>query len=308
MQFSPGTKALHGQRPADLRACFIVANYLSMNPHSPHPVSLATLIRNLWKNRQLIFQMTKREVIGRYKGSVLGMGWSFFNPLLMLALYTFVFSVVFKARWGIAKPGEPESRAMFAIILFIGLIVHSLFSEILSRAPGLITSNASYVKKVVFPLEILPVIAAGAALFHAGVSIAVWLIAYVIFIGIPHWNFILLPLIIFPMLLLALGMAWFLASLGVFLRDVGQTIAILLTVLMFTAPIFFPVTNLPERIQPWIMLNPLTFIIVEARAVAVWGQLPDIKGWLIYTACASMIAWFGFVWFQRTRKGFADVL
>lgn len=252
--------------------------------------------------------MARREVVGRYKGSVLGIGWSFFNPLLMLALYTFVFSVVFKARWGASHAGEPESKAMFAIVLFIGLIVHSLFAEILSRAPSLITGNPSYVKKVVFPLEILPVVTALGALFHALVSILVWLIAYVLFIGPPHWGMLLLPILMLPMLVLGTGVAWFIASLGVFLRDVGQTIAILLTVLMFTAPVFFPVSSLPARVQPLIMLNPLTFIITEARAVSIWGETPDAVGLILYTACAAVIAWAGFAWFQKTRKGFADVL
>jgi lipopolysaccharide transport system permease protein len=226
----------------------------------------------------------------------------------MLSIYTFVFSVVFKARWGVATQTESESKAMFAIVLFIGLIVHSLFSEIIGRAPTLIIGNVNYVKKVVFPLEILPLIATGAALFHTMVSIVVWLLAYTIFIGLPHWTIIFLPLIFLPMLLLALGFSWFLASLGVFLRDVGQTVTILITVLMFTAPVFFPLSSLPSFMQPICMFNPITLIITEARAVSIFGQLPNGFGLLVYTACALLICWAGFAWFQKTRKGFADVL
>jgi lipopolysaccharide transport system permease protein len=279
-----------------------------MNPHAAQPTSLLALARSLLKHRQLIGQMTKREVVGRYKGSFLGMGWSFLNPLLMLCVYTFVFSVVFKARWGIAPPGGEESKAMFAIVLFVGMIVYGLFAEILNRSPSLVLGNVNYVKKVVFPLEILPVVAACAALFHALVSLTVWLLAYIILVDIPHWNALLLPLIILPLLVLALGLAWFLAALGVFLRDVGQTITIITTIMMFLSPVFFPIKNLPEEFQPLIMANPMTFIIEQARAVLIFGELPDFLGLLRYLSIALIVLWAGFAWFQKTRQGFSDVL
>lgn len=226
----------------------------------------------------------------------------------MLSVYTFVFSIVFKARWGVSHADAPESKAMFAVVLFIGLIVHALFAEILTRAPTLITGNVNYVKKVVFPLEILPVVTAGAALFHAVVSLGVWLLAYLIFVGPPHWTLLFLPVIFLPLIILALGCAWILASLGVFLRDVSQTIGILVTVLMFTAPVFYPVSNLPPKIQPLVMLNPLTFIITEARDVAIWGNMPRFDWLGIYFLVSVLVASAGFAWFQKTRKGFADVL
>ncbi|MBD8090452.1 ABC transporter permease [Pseudomonas fluorescens] len=279
-----------------------------MNPHAPQPISIWALLRSLWVNRQLIGQMTKREVIGRYKGSFLGLGWSFLNPLLMLAVYTFVFSVVFRSRWGMAENGVEESKAMFAVVLFIGMIVYGLFAEILNRAPGLIVGNVNYVKKVVFPLEILPVVAACAALFHALVSLTVWLFAYSILIDMPDWNMLYLPLVLFPLLVLALGLAWFLASLGVFLRDVGQTVTIITTMMMFLAPVFFPVKNLPLEFQPLIMANPLTFIIEQARDVLIWGKAPDFMGLFQYLLIALVVFWAGFVWFQKMRKGFSDVL
>lgn len=279
-----------------------------MNPHAAQSMSLFTLVRSLWKHRQLLGQMTKREVVGRYKGSFLGLGWSFLNPLLMLCVYTFVFSVVFKARWGVSPEGGEESRAMFAIVLFIGMIVHGLFAEILNCAPGLITGNVNYVKKVVFPLEILPVVTANVALFHALVSLVVWLLAYVVLIDVPHWNILLFPVVMLPLLLLALGIAWFLASLGVFMRDIGQTISIITMILMFLSPVFFPVKSLPQEIQPLIMANPLTFIIEQARDVLIWGKLPDFSGLSCYLAVALIVLWAGFAWFQKTRKGFSDVL
>lgn len=276
-----------------------------MNPHAQHPTGLRNLVTGLWRNRQLVWQMSRREVVGRYRGSVMGLAWSFFNPVFMLAVYTFVFSVVFKARWGI---GGEESKTQFAVVLFVGMIVSGLFAEVLNRAPGLILGNVNYVKKVVFPLEILPVVSMGAALFHSLVSLLVLLIAFAIFNGYLHWTAIFAPLVLLPLVVLTVGLAWILASLGAFLRDVGQTIGIVTMVMMFLAPVFYPVTAVPEKFRPWLMANPLTFIIEQAREVLIWGHLPNWIGLGIYTLIAAAVAWAGYAWFQKTRKGFADVL
>ena len=276
-----------------------------MNPHAQHPTSLLQMLASFWRNRDLIWQMTRREVVGRYKGSVMGLAWSFLNPVFMLVVYTFVFSVVFKARWGV---GEDETKTQFAVVLFVGMIVHGLFAEVLNRAPGLILSNVNYIKKVVFPLEILPAISMGAALFHSLISLLVLLIAFVMFNGYLHWTAIFTPLVLLPLVILTLGLAWMLASLGVFIRDIGQTIGIITAVMMFLAPVFFPITALPEEYRPLIMANPLTFIIEQAREVLIWGRLPDWSGLSIYTLAATAVAWAGYAWFQKTRKGFADVL
>lgn len=277
-----------------------------MNPHSSQPTSLTALARSLWHNRSLIAQMTTREVLGRYKGSVMGLTWSFFNPVFMLTVYTFVFSMVFKSRWGGAV-GE-ESKTQFAVVLFVGMVVHGLFAEVLNRAPSLILGNANYVKKVVFPLEILPVISLGAALFHGLVSLVILLIAFVFFNGFLHWTALLTPLVLFPLLVLTLGFAWMLASLGVFIRDVGQTITIITTVVLFLSPVFYPVTALPEQYRHLLMLNPITFIIEQARDVLIWGRMPNWGGLALYLLIALSVAWIGYAWFQKTRKGFADVL
>jgi lipopolysaccharide transport system permease protein len=260
---------------------------------------------SLWRNRQLISVMVKREVIGRYRGSVMGMAWSFFNPLLMLVIYTFVFSGVFKARWGM---GGEESRANFAIILFVGMIVHGLFAECVNRAPALILSNVNYVKKVVFPLEILPWIAFGSALFHTVVSVIVLLLAQLILNHQVPWTAILFPFTLLPLVFIAIGFAWFLAAFGVFMRDIGQITGMFTTVLLFLSPVFYPLSALPERYQSWLQLNPLAFIIEEGRKVLVFGQLPDIERWGIMMGAGMLTAWVGFAWFQKTRKGFADVL
>jgi len=277
-----------------------------VNPHAAQPTSLVALGKSLWRNRQLIVQMTKREVLGRYKGSVMGLAWSFFNPVFMLVVYTFVFSEIFKSRWG--GIGGDDNKTQFAVLLFVGMIVLSLFSEVLNRAPGLIVSNVNYVKKVVFPIEILPVIAMGAALFHSLISLGVLLVAFALFNGYLNWTLFFIPFVLLPMIILNMGLAWILASLGVFLRDVGQTIGIITTVLMFLSPVFYPVSAVPARFRPFIMANPLTFIIEQARAVLILGRLPNWAGLGIYTIIATVVAWAGYAWFQKTRKGFADVL
>lgn len=281
-------------------------NFTGFNPHTPHPTSLVSLGKSLCRNRHLIVRMIKREVVGRYKGSAFGLAWSLFNPIFMLVVYTFVFSEIFKSRWG--GVGGDESKTQFAVVLFVGMIVLSLFSEVLNRAPGLILANVNYVKKVVFPLEILPVIAMGAALFHALVSLGVMLAAFALFNGYLHWTAIFIPLVLLPLVILTMGLAWMLASLGVFLRDVGQTIGLITTVLMFLSPVFYPVTAVPERFRPFIMANPLTFIIEQAREVLIWGHLPNWLDLGAYTLAAVATAWAGYAWFQKTRNGFSDVL
>lgn len=235
----------------------------------------------------------------------MGLAWSFFTPLLMLAVYTFVFSVVFNARW--ADGGE-QSNSGFAVVMFTGMIVHGLFAEALNRAPGLILCNVNYVRKVVFPLEILPVVAIAASLFHTVISIGVLLGAYALYKGFVHWTAIFVPFVFLPLAILCLGLAWTLAALGVFVRDVGQTIGLLTTVMLFASPVFYPLTAVPEQFRSVVSANPLTFIMGEARSVLVWGRTPDWEGLAIYTLVAIAVAWAGYAWFQKTRKGFADVL
>jgi lipopolysaccharide transport system permease protein len=263
------------------------------------------MFTSLWRNRLLIRQMTRRDIVGRYRGSVLGLAWSFFNPVLMLLVYTFVFSVVFKARWNV---GGEESKADFAIILFVGMIVHGLFAECVNRAPGLILSNVNYVKKVVFPLEILPWVAMGSALFNGLVSTVVLLLAQLLINQTLPWTSVFFPLVLLPLVFAGMGFAWFLAALGVFVRDIGQVTGIFTTVLLFLSPVFYPITALPEKYQVWLQLNPLTLIIEESRKVLIFGNLPDWPSMGVALLAGLAIASAGFWWFQKTRKGFADVL
>ena len=277
----------------------------SINPHASQSTSLLGLTRSLIKHRQLILQMTKREVIGRYKGSLIGLAWSFFNPIFMLSVYTVVFSMIFKARWG---TGGEESKLQFALILFTGMIALNFFIEVLNRAPGLILSNVNYVKKVVFPLEILTVISVGTALFHACISFFVLIMAFFAFNGFLNATVLLIPIVFLPLIILSLGLSWILASLGVFVRDTAQTIGLLTTLLMFLSPIFYPISAVPERLQPYIMANPMTFIVEQVRQIIIWGSLPNWHGMVIYLIFAILVMQFGFTLFQKTRKGFADVI
>lgn len=262
------------------------------------------MFASMWRHRDLIGVSAKREVLGRYQGSALGLLWSLFNPIFMLVIYTFVFSVVFKARWS----GGGESKTEFALVLFAGLMVFNIFAESIARAPGLILSNTNYVKRVVFPLEILPFVSLLAALFHSAVSFGVWLLAYIIIFGAPHVAVLYLPIILVPFILFIMGLSWMLASMGVYLRDVGQFVGILTMVLMFLSPIFYPIAAVPEKFRDVLLMNPLTLVIEQVRAVMYFGVQPSFSLLAVYLAVALFIAWLGFAWFQKTRKGFADVL
>jgi lipopolysaccharide transport system permease protein len=262
------------------------------------------MLGSAWTHRGLINALVRREVVGRYRGSAMGILWSFFNPVLMLVIYTFVFSVVFKARWS----GGSDSKTEFALVLFSGLIVFNLFAECVTRAPSLILSNVNYVKKVVFPLEILPLVSIGSAMFHALISLAVWMFAYLSLFGPPHVTVLMLPLVILPLLLFVMGLSWALASLGVYLRDVAQIMSIVTTILMFLSPIFYNTSALPPDYQMLLQLNPLTPVIEQVRDVLFWGKMPDLRFLAMYLLGAAVVACLGFAWFQKTRKGFADVL
>jgi lipopolysaccharide transport system permease protein len=270
------------------------------------PASPIEMAMSVWRNRSLIFEMTKREVLGRYRGSVLGLGWSLFHPLVMLGIYTFVFSIVFRARW--PDMTGNSGTLDFALALFVGMILHSLFSECVNRAPTLITSNVNYVKKVVFPLEILPWVALGSAVFHGVISLAVLLLILVVTHGTTPLTVLLIPLVILPLLSVTLGVAWFLSALGVYLRDMGQIIGIITSIMLFLSPVFYPASAVPAAFRPLIYMNPLTFIIEQARDVVFVGRLPSWSGLLMYALGSLFIAWAGFAWFQKTRKGFADVV
>lgn len=270
-----------------------------------NPLSAFSAVHSLRVHRKLIYQLARREVLGRYRGSIAGMAWSFFNPLLMLAVYTFVFSYVFNARWAGSVQG---SRAEFAIILFAGIMVHGFLTECMSKAPNLVLGNASYVKKVVFPLEILTWSAVASAFFHMLITLTVLLIAQYLLLGRMPLTVLYFPLVIFPLVLVAAGVTWFFAALGVYYRDIGQITGLLATVLLFMSPALYPVSALPPSMQKLIYLNPLTFIIEQSRNVLMWGVPPDWSSLLKYFIGSVVLAYLGYYWFQLVRRGFADVV
>jgi lipopolysaccharide transport system permease protein len=273
-------------------------------PMKTFSITPREILASFWQNRSLIMALIKREVVGRYRGSIMGMLWSLFNPIFMLVIYTFVFSVVFKARWS----ADSESKTEFALMLFAGLMTFNLFAECINRAPSLIISNVNYVKKVVFPLEILSWVTFGSALFHYVVSLVVWLVASMILFDKLELTTLWLPVILGPLVMITLGLVWFLSSLGVYLRDVSQIVGVLTSVLMFMSPIFYPITALPLEYRYLLEANPLTPAIENARAVLFRGELPDFATLGFSYLIGGIILFLGFVWFQKTRKGFADVL
>ena len=270
-----------------------------------HHLNPFNLIRNLWSHRELIRQFTRREIEGRYRGSFLGLFWSFITPLVMLLIYTFIFGVVFKARW--AQTGQ-QGLGQFAVVLFCGLIAFNVFSECASRAAGLIVGAPNYVKKVVFPLEILPVSLLGAALFHGAISFCILLLANLIINHTIQWTLVLLPIVLLPLLFLSLGIGWFLASLGVFLRDLSHIIALSLQILFYASAIFYPFEILPPTAQLIIRFNPLTSIVANLRRVALWGMLPQWTGLILWIIVTGLTMLGGYAWFIKTKKAFADVI
>lgn len=268
------------------------------------PATPLGLVSSIFIHRRLIRALAVREIAGRYRGSLLGFAWSIAQPVFMLAIYAFVFSEVFKARW----PGGTGSRTEFALVLFAGLLVFNMFAEVFNRAPQLILSNANYVKRVVFPLEILPVVSVITALFNLLVSLVVWLAFYVIAAGVPHATTLLFPIVLLPMILFLTGISWFFAALGVFLRDIAQITTIVTTAIMFLTPIFFPVDAVPERFRSFINLNPLAPIVRQVREVLIWNMGLDVTSFGVSMLVGLLVFFAGFAFFQKVRKGFADVI
>lgn len=261
------------------------------------------LLLSLWRHRSLVLELTKREFSGRYRGSFGGIVWSFAQPLFLLTVYTIAFGVILKARWGFSG-----STADYALMLFAGLIVFNAFSEVLSKSSTLVTGNPNFVKKVVFPLELLPVIAVATALIHAFIGIAVWVTGYTLLIGAPKATVILFPLILICFVPVLLGLGWLLSSVGVVVRDISQLTGMLNHTLLFLTPIFYSIEAAPPLLQNLLMINPLTFIVEQFRLVLFYGQMPALKGLAVYFVLASLFAWVSLVLFRRLRPSFADMV
>ncbi|MEK9743928.1 MAG: ABC transporter permease, partial [Gammaproteobacteria bacterium] len=259
---------------------------------------------SLRQHRFVIGQLSKRAVKSRYRGTLLGVLWSLITPMVMLTIYTFVFGMVFDVRWTEKGASNPE----FAAIIFSGMIVHSIFAECLQLAPTLITSNPQYVKKIVFPLEALPWVTLSTAFFQGLFSAAI-LIAYLLFLGggvSPY--IVLVPIPFLALVPFCLGVGWLASSAAVYVKDIGQVTGLTSTILFFLAPILYPKSALPDVFQYLIYLNPITVVIEESRKVLLWGEMLNWTALGIYFVFGLAFAWVSLVWFQKTRRGFADVL
>lgn len=264
------------------------------------------ILKSLVRYRVLIFKLVKRQIADRYRGSLFGMLWTLAYPIMLLVVYTFVFGTIFRARW--SSGDASHSQVEFAVILFAGLIIHSLFTEILMSSPGLIIHNPQYVKKVIFPLEILSWVALFNAMFNLAVSLLVLLVFYLLVHGSLNYTVLWLPVVLAPFALLCVGLSWLLSAITVYFRDINQIVGLLASVFLFLSPIFYPVSALPEMIRSYIYFNPLTVIIEQLRNIILWGQSPDWFSLLMYALLAMFVAWFGNRVFNRMRKGFADVI
>lgn len=263
------------------------------------------LPRIAWENRWLLKQLVFRNIAARYKGSLLGLLWSFIQPLLMLCVYTFVFSVVFQARWGVDAGG---GRGAFAIIMFCGMALYNIFSESVNSNCTIVTGNPNFVKKVIFPLEILP-LAQTASTCVLGLAWFILLFFGAVFVfGTLSFTMLLLPLILLPLAIFSLGISYFVASLGVYVRDTQYVVGVVLQILFFMTPIFYPIQAVPEKFRWPLQLNPMTILIEEARNVFLYGRLPN---WILLGVAllvSLVMLQLGFAWFHKTKKGFADVL
>jgi lipopolysaccharide transport system permease protein len=264
-----------------------------------------TMGRHLWRQRQLISQLGKRQILEHYRGSYLGLLWSLITPLLMLLIYTFVFSVIFQAKWDASLSG---GQTEFALILFSGLIAFNIFGDAALNAPLLVTSRPNYVKRVIFPLEVLAVSALAPVLLQALLNLLILEMGSLLLLGRLSVTLYLLPLVLLPLVLLSLGLGWFLASLGVFIRDMIHFLRIVVQLFFFLTPIFYPLSAVPPSFQFWLRLNPLTYIVDHFRQVTLLGEIPNplaYGGTLLLTA---LICLGGYVWFMKSKKTFADVL
>jgi lipopolysaccharide transport system permease protein len=259
----------------------------------------------LWRHRDLIGQLTRRELASRYRGSMLGFAWSLVTPLLMLAVYTLLFGVIFRARWGISSS---EGHLDFALILFVGLTVYTLAAECLTRAPSLIVANTNLVKRVVFPLDVLAWSLVGASLVNAGLSLLVWMVAALAAGLAPGWTIVWVPIVLAPLVLLTVGCVWALSALGVYLRDTSHAMQVVMSILLFLSPVFYRVDVVPPGVRFLITLNPLTFFIEAMRQVLVWHHAPDQTMLAVAYVGGAVAAAAGLACFQRARRGFGDVL
>ena len=255
----------------------------------------------LWRNRALVAELARREFTGRYRGSFGGIAWSFVQPLFLLAVYTVAFALILHARWGVAGgPGD------YALMVFAGLIVFNAYAECLARAPQLVTANPNFVKRVVFPLELLPWVLTIAIAVHALLAVAIWIGGYALLRGAPPATALLAPIVLLCFAPMLLGTGWLLAALGVAVRDISQLTALLSHALLFLTPVFYPLDAAPPVVRMLLEWNPLTVVVEALRDVLYRGIAPAWGALLVYLVLTTLFAWAALGVFRRLRRGFAD--
>jgi homopolymeric O-antigen transport system permease protein len=259
----------------------------------------------LWHHRRLIGLLVKREIEAKYKGSLLGLLWMIAMPIAMLCIYTVVFGVIFESHW---PDQTKEGITVTALYIYSGLILFTIFSENIGRAPGLVLENTSYVKKLVFPLEILPWVSIISSLVPAAVSFLVFFALYLATFGIPPWTALLLPVLVVPLVLIVVGLSWLLAALGVFFRDLRHAMGLVVMVVMFSAPLFFSLNAVPENMRPYLSINPMVIPLEASKNFLFRGSTAIPGNFWLYLAIAWAMAALGRYAFARLRWGFADVV
>lgn len=267
-----------------------------------NPLLVINIVR---QHSSLMRQIVRRNIISRYQGSMLGILWSVVQPLMMLFVYTFVFSVVFRLRWGGLGGATPGT---FAVVMFCGIAILNIFSESMVACTGSIVSCPNYVKKVVFPLEVIPLAQVISSFILGGLWLLMLLAGILLVQKTLYWTALLLPAVLLPFFFFTCGLSFFVASLGVYVRDALQGITIIVQVLFFMTPIFYPIEAVPDKYRIYLQLNPLSFFVEEVRKVLIWGKLPDWGTWALFMIISLVIAQLGLAWFMKTKKGFADVI
>jgi len=263
-----------------------------------------TVLGLIWRYRELVFPLARRKIASRYRGSVLGVFWAVLNPLIMLGIYTFIFSVIFQSKWGLSQSDRPE----FALFLFSGLILYSVFADCINEAPAVLLENKLFIRQLVFPTEILAWVDLLVSLFNLFINWLILMGFYALVIGMPPTASLYLPLIVLPILLITLGGVWLVSSIGLYLRDLGHMIRLFTTALLFLSPIFYPAAAVPERFQAYYAVNPLVHILEMSKGALFYGLHPD---WEVLGFCligSWAFAWIGYIWFMNAKKGFADVV
>lgn len=288
---------MHKQHATDIKV-------YTPDPPKALASSVWTMVYVWLKNHELLTRMIWRDVLERYRGSLLGLLWSFINPMVVLATYSFVFSVFFKME---AK--LPDGRPFpFFIMLFCGLIPFQFFSEVISKSPAIILSAPNFVKRIAFPLELLPLASIGSALFHAGITMTLLLVATLIFLGGIPLTALWLPLVLLPLIIFTLGLSFLLSAAGVFIRDLGHTVGLLLNILFFMTPIVYPETMIPQKYHWIIFVNPVAYAVSNLRKTCLYGEPIILSSWLLFFAASMLFLLLAGAWFQSIRRRFADVI